>query len=57
MATDCAPAYPEPSLASKVKPVVKKLSTDGPKENLEQFTSFRTRRTSLVVLEGQLPRY
>jgi hypothetical protein len=34
--------------------VIKELSTDGPKENLEKFTSFRTRRTSPQLLPLEL---
>ncbi|KIP12835.1 hypothetical protein PHLGIDRAFT_97545 [Phlebiopsis gigantea 11061_1 CR5-6] len=37
------PSYNKPNASELVKPVLKKLSTDGPKENLEHFTSFRTR--------------
>ncbi|KAH6915257.1 peptidase [Coprinopsis sp. MPI-PUGE-AT-0042] len=35
--------FPKPRAADKVKPILKTLSTDGPKANLEKFTSFRTR--------------
>ncbi|KAH7344884.1 hypothetical protein B0J17DRAFT_637360 [Rhizoctonia solani] len=35
--------YESPKEMSLVKPVLKTLSTDGPKANLEKFTSFRTR--------------
>ncbi|EKM59666.1 uncharacterized protein PHACADRAFT_170253 [Phanerochaete carnosa HHB-10118-sp] len=37
------PSYKKPNASSLVLPVLEKLSTDGPKENLKQFTSFRTR--------------
>ncbi|THG98571.1 hypothetical protein EW026_g3651 [Hermanssonia centrifuga] len=36
-------SYHTPNATDLVKPVLNKLSTDGPKENLEKFTSFRTR--------------
>ncbi|KAG8955714.1 Leucine aminopeptidase 1 [Tulasnella sp. 424] len=35
--------FPAPSYSKKVKEVIKGLSTKGPKENLQKFTSFRTR--------------
>ncbi|KAI3612472.1 hypothetical protein WG66_009955 [Moniliophthora roreri] len=35
--------FPSPNATEKVKPILKTLSTEGPKENLEKFTSFRTR--------------
>lgn len=35
--------YGSPNATELVKPVLKTLSTDGPKANLEKFTSFRTR--------------
>jgi len=38
-----SPSYPSPNATALVKPVLKKLSTDGPKENLKEFSSFRTR--------------
>ncbi|KAK7049682.1 hypothetical protein VNI00_005713 [Paramarasmius palmivorus] len=37
------PTYPSPNATEKVKPILKTLSTQGPRENLEKFTSFRTR--------------
>jgi hypothetical protein len=40
------PEFQKPSAMSAVKRVIKKLSTDGPVENLQAFTSFRTRRMS-----------
>ncbi|KAJ2916509.1 hypothetical protein MD484_g3917, partial [Candolleomyces efflorescens] len=36
-------SYPSPNATEKVKPILETLSTEGPKENLEKFTSFRTR--------------
>ena len=39
-----SPAFQKPNASEVVKKVIKKLSTKGPKENLEVFTSFRTRR-------------
>ncbi|RXW25839.1 hypothetical protein EST38_g116 [Candolleomyces aberdarensis] len=36
-------SYPSPSATEKVKPILKTLSTKGPRENLEKFTSFPTR--------------
>jgi leucyl aminopeptidase len=36
-------AFQKPNASEVVKKVIKKLSTKGPKENLEVFTSFRTR--------------
>ncbi|KAF5369908.1 hypothetical protein D9758_001231 [Tetrapyrgos nigripes] len=35
--------YPAPNSTEKVRPILKTLSSDGPKKNLEKFTSFRTR--------------
>ncbi|KZP30643.1 peptidase [Athelia psychrophila] len=35
--------FPSPNATEKVFPVLKTLSTAGPRENLEKFTSFRTR--------------
>jgi len=37
------PTYPAPNASDLVQPVLKTLSTDGPLENLQAFTSFRTR--------------
>ena len=37
------PSFGSPNATELVKPVLKTLSTDGPKANLEKFTSFRTR--------------
>jgi leucyl aminopeptidase len=37
------PTFPSPNATEKVKPVLKTLSTVGPKENLAKFSSFRTR--------------
>ncbi|KAJ8523501.1 hypothetical protein ONZ45_g16 [Pleurotus djamor] len=37
------PSFPSPNATDQVKPVLKTLSTEGPKSNLKQFTSFRTR--------------
>ncbi|KAJ3729041.1 peptidase [Lentinula guzmanii] len=36
-------SFPPPNATEKVIPILKTLSTQGPKENLEKFTSFRTR--------------
>ncbi|KAK0498466.1 peptidase [Armillaria luteobubalina] len=36
-------SYPSPNATEKVKPILRSLSTKGPKENLEKFSSFRTR--------------
>ncbi|KAI0079660.1 peptidase [Panus rudis PR-1116 ss-1] len=36
-------SFPSPNATDLVKPVLKKLSTDGPVRNLKEFTSFRTR--------------
>ncbi|TFK29308.1 peptidase [Coprinopsis marcescibilis] len=36
-------SFPKPNATEKVKPILKTLSTDGPRANLEKFTSFRTR--------------
>ena len=51
--------YPSPSYANEVNSVLEKLSSDGPKENLKHFTSFRTRRTSFAVFQAhwQFPGY
>ncbi|KAF8211279.1 peptidase [Mycena galopus ATCC 62051] len=38
-----ASVFPSPNATEKVKPILKLLSIDGPRENLEHFTSFRTR--------------
>ncbi|THV03282.1 Zn-dependent exopeptidase [Dendrothele bispora CBS 962.96] len=35
--------FPPPNATEKVLPILKTLSSDGPRENLEKFTSFRTR--------------
>jgi len=35
--------FPSPNATEKVFPVLDTLSTEGPRENLEKFTSFRTR--------------
>lgn len=44
LVTCCLSAFfPSPNATQKVKSVLKTLSTDGPKENLRKFTSFRTR--------------
>jgi len=37
------PTFPLPNATDKVKPILKTLSTEGPKENLAKFSSFRTR--------------
>jgi len=37
------PSFPPPNSSDLVEPVLKKLSTDGPKQNLKELTSFRTR--------------
>jgi leucyl aminopeptidase len=37
------PTFPSPNATDKVKPILKTLSTEGPKENLAKFSSFRTR--------------
>ncbi|KAJ4472299.1 peptidase [Lentinula aciculospora] len=36
-------SFPSPNATEKVLPILETLSTQGPKENLEKFTSFRTR--------------
>ncbi|KIK65454.1 hypothetical protein GYMLUDRAFT_258206 [Collybiopsis luxurians FD-317 M1] len=36
-------SFPSPNATEKVKPILKKLSTEGPKQNLQEFTHFRTR--------------
>ncbi|KAG7097154.1 hypothetical protein E1B28_004532 [Marasmius oreades] len=36
-------SFPSPNATDKVKPVLKTLSTKGPKKNLKEFTSFTTR--------------
>lgn len=36
-------SFPPPNSSDLVEPVLKKLSTDGPKQNLKELTSFRTR--------------
>jgi len=36
-------SYPFPNATDRVKPILKTLSTEGPRENLQKFTSFRTR--------------
>ncbi|TRM68282.1 hypothetical protein BD626DRAFT_481287 [Schizophyllum amplum] len=36
-------AFPKPNATDLVVPIIKTLSTDGPKANLAKFTSFRTR--------------
>ncbi|KAA1466127.1 peptidase [Dentipellis sp. KUC8613] len=36
-------AFPSPNATEQVKGAIRNLSTDGPKANLEKFTSFRTR--------------
>ncbi|KAF9076377.1 peptidase, partial [Rhodocollybia butyracea] len=36
-------SFPSPNATEKVTPILDILSTKGPKENLEKFTSFRTR--------------
>lgn len=35
--------FPSPNATEIVKPIIKTLSSDGPKENLAKFSSFRTR--------------
>ncbi|KAF7797534.1 hypothetical protein EIP86_008734 [Pleurotus ostreatoroseus] len=42
-------SYHSPNATSLVKPVIKKLSTKGPQENLRKFTSFRTRFAQLLT--------
>ncbi|KAF8076201.1 peptidase [Lyophyllum atratum] len=37
------PSFPSPNATEKVKPILKTLSTKGPRENLQKFSSFRTR--------------
>ncbi|GJE84666.1 leucine aminopeptidase 1 [Phanerochaete sordida] len=37
------PSYDKPNASELVLPVLEKLSSDGPKENLKHFTSFRNR--------------
>lgn len=44
------PAFPNPSYASHVKPVLGTLSTKGPRQNLQKFTSFKTRCTCWLEL-------
>ena len=48
-------SYHKPNASALVKPVLKKLSTDGPKANLEHFTSFRTRCTYEYVAHALHP--
>ncbi|KAJ7904363.1 peptidase [Mycena olivaceomarginata] len=36
-------SFPSPNATEKVKPILKKLSTKGPRENLKHFSGFRTR--------------
>ncbi|KAJ7276247.1 peptidase [Mycena haematopus] len=36
-------AFPSPNATEKVKPILRMLSTEGPRKNLQHFTSFRTR--------------
>ncbi|KDQ64752.1 hypothetical protein JAAARDRAFT_684578 [Jaapia argillacea MUCL 33604] len=36
-------SFPSPSAEKQVRSVIKTLSSDGPRENLEKFSSFRTR--------------
>jgi len=36
-------SFPTPNATGKVRPILKTLSIQGPKENLKQFSSFRTR--------------
>jgi len=36
-------SFPSPNATEKVRPILKTLSTKGPRENLEKFSSFRTR--------------
>ncbi|KXN86341.1 Leucine aminopeptidase 1 [Leucoagaricus sp. SymC.cos] len=36
-------AYPTPNATERVRPILKTLSTQGPRENLARFSSFRTR--------------
>lgn len=43
----CLASYHTPNATDVVKPVIKKLSTHGPQENLAHFTGFRTRCTTV----------
>ncbi|KAF8826560.1 hypothetical protein HHX47_DHR5000377 [Lentinula edodes] len=43
-------SFPSPNATEKVTPILKTLSTQGPKENLEKFTSFRTRLSADTTL-------
>ena len=45
-----SPAFQKPNNSEAVKRVIEELSTEGPKENLEVFTSFRTRRELYLTL-------
>ncbi|GLB33621.1 putative peptidase [Lyophyllum shimeji] len=37
------PSFPSPNATEKVRPILRTLSTKGPRENLKKFSSFRTR--------------
>lgn len=49
--------FPAPNATAQVKSVIKKLSTKGPRENLEKFTSFRTRCKFYSFREYAITRY
>ncbi|KAH0587350.1 hypothetical protein H2248_006150 [Termitomyces sp. 'cryptogamus'] len=36
-------SFPSPNATERVKPILRTLSTKGPRENLKKFSSFRTR--------------
>lgn len=48
--TQYTASFPSPNATEKVEPVLKTLSTEGPKQNLEKFSSFRTRCIPLHIL-------
>ncbi|KAG9124044.1 Leucine aminopeptidase 1 [Ceratobasidium sp. 392] len=50
-------SYGSPNATKLVKPVLKTLNSDGPKANLEKFTSFRTRyyRSDILKIKGSDP--
>ncbi|KAJ3476962.1 hypothetical protein NLI96_g10793 [Meripilus lineatus] len=50
-----SPTFPSPSASALVNPVLKKLSTDGPKKNLETLTNFRTRHYRSDITSQNAP--
>lgn len=44
-----SPGFQKPKNTKAVKHVIKELSTKGPKENLEVFSGFRTRRKTYIT--------